>query len=251
LRDGLFKKDDFIAALYDIIPSRRELMESYQEEFAFLFAQTGPLNGQRWSIRNELLIGRDSSCDIIISDRQVSRHHVHIIPTAKGIQIEDLGSKNGTELNGELVLEPRFLQDGDIIDVALAQKFVFFSSDATIPLENTVQGILPIEDTPGWLKLDKRSRKVWIQDKEILPPLSYFQFQLLVQLYESEGKVVSRQDLISNIWNSEDAVNISEQALDALVRRLRDRLADADPRHVYIITVRGHGLRLDNPSHTR
>ena len=40
---------------------------------------------------------------------------------------------------------------------------------------------------------------------------------------------------------------IPEQALDALIRRLRDRLASVDPSHTYIITVRGHGLRLDNP----
>jgi DNA-binding response OmpR family regulator len=35
--------------------------------------------------------------------------------------------------------------------------------------------------------------------------------------------------------------------LDALVRRLRDRLGDNDPDHDYVITVRGYGLRLDNP----
>jgi DNA-binding winged helix-turn-helix (wHTH) protein len=35
--------------------------------------------------------------------------------------------------------------------------------------------------------------------------------------------------------------------LDALVRRLRDRLSAIDNDHQYIITIRGHGLRLDNP----
>jgi len=40
---------------------------------------------------------------------------------------------------------------------------------------------------------------------------------------------------------------ISEQALDALIRRLRDRLAGIDPTHAFVVTVRGHGLRLDNP----
>ncbi len=38
---------------------------------------------------------------------------------------------------------------------------------------------------------------------------------------------------------------VSEQAIDALVRRLRDRIAELDPKHQYIITVRGHGFRLD------
>jgi DNA-binding response OmpR family regulator len=49
------------------------------------------------------------------------------------------------------------------------------------------------------------------------------------------------------VWGDEDAADVSEQALDALVRRLRDRLAALDPTNNYIITVRGHGLRLENP----
>jgi DNA-binding response OmpR family regulator len=40
---------------------------------------------------------------------------------------------------------------------------------------------------------------------------------------------------------------VSEQAIDALVRRLRDRLAEVDPNGEYIVTVRGHGFRMDNP----
>ncbi len=70
---------------------------------------------------------------------------------------------------------------------------------------------------------------------------------MLEVLYEHEGRVVPRKDLIAEIWGEENAVEVSEQALDALVRRLRDRLAEVDPNHAYVVTVRGHGLRLDNP----
>jgi DNA-binding response OmpR family regulator len=48
------------------------------------------------------------------------------------------------------------------------------------------------------------------------------------------------------VWG-EDALGISEQALDALVRRLRERLAELEPNHEFVVTVRGHGLRLENP----
>jgi len=54
--------------------------------------------------------------------------------------------------------------------------------------------------------------------------------------------------LIHAVWGEENAVGVSEQALDALIRRLRDRLSSFDSEHSYIITVRGHGLRLENPS---
>ena len=58
--------------------------------------------------------------------------------------------------------------------------------------------------------------------------------------------MVPRDELIAAIWGA-DAIEVSAQALDALVRRLRDRLAEIDPTHAYIVSVRGHGLRLDNP----
>jgi DNA-binding response OmpR family regulator len=97
------------------------------------------------------------------------------------------------------------------------------------------------------LRLEKRSRQVWVRDEEVLPPLSVSQFHLLEILYEREGQVVPRKEIIARIWGVENAVDVSEQALDALVRRLRDRLATLDPTNPYIITVRGHGLRLENP----
>ena len=79
-------------------------------------------------------------------------------------------------------------------------------------------------------------------------PLSGSQFRLIKALYEQQGEVVSRTDLIVAIWGEDEALGVSEQALDALVRRLRDRINSIDPEHEYIVTVRGHGLRLENYS---
>jgi DNA-binding winged helix-turn-helix (wHTH) protein len=218
------------------------------EDSPTLVGQTGPLNGQRWMIKDSTLIGRDDSCDIIIPDRQVSRHHARLVTTPNGTQIEDLGSKNGTHCNGQAIVEPHFLQDGDVIQVALAQQFVFLSSDATLPLEAPFSQPEELSMLPHSLRLDKRSRRVWVGKEEILPPLSVSQFQLLELLYDNQGEVVSRDDLVKVVWGEEQAVGVSEQALDALIRRLRDRLAAADPRHAYLVTVRGHGVRLENPT---
>ncbi len=225
-------------------------MEPNTDEFAVLVGQTGPLNGQRWSLRASLVLGRDATCDIVIPDRQVSRHHARLTPSSAGVRLEDLGSKNGTHLNGQLIIEPAYLQDGDVIQIALSQQFVFLSSDATVPLGSeeidfsVFQASPPF--VPGRLRLEKRSRRVWIGDSEVLPPLSVSQFRLLELLYDHEGRVVPRQDLIKEVWGEEQAIEVSEQALDALVRRLRDRLAGVDSKHNFIVTVRGHGLRLDN-----
>jgi len=216
------------------------------EEFPILVAQSGPLNGERFAINASLVIGREDTCDIVIPSRQVSRVHARLTQTAIGIELEDIDSKNGTHCNGKLINSPVLLQDGDIIQIALAQQFLYLSSDATMPLESEPLEMLQVN--PNYLRMETRSRRVWIGSEEVLPPLSVSQFSLLELLYNHQGRVVERKKLIENVWGEEDAIGVSEQALDALIRRLRDRLAAVNPTHSYIITVRGHGLRLDNPS---
>ncbi len=210
-----------------------------------LVGQTGPLNGRRWSLRGEIRVGRDPTNEIVIDERQVSRVHARFFLTPHGIWLEDMSSKNGTHHNGKLIEESILLQDGDIIQIALAQQFIFISSDATLPLSAEDIEFLPPQT--GRLKLEKQSRRVWLGNEEVIPPLSVAQFKLLEILYEHQGLVVARMDLIEGIWGDNQDVAISEQALDALIRRLRDRLASIDPTHPYVATVRGHGLRLDNP----
>lgn len=219
-------------------------MERSGAELPILIAQTGPMNGQRWLLEHAVIIGRDPSCELVINDRQVSRFHARFEPTPQGVFLEDLGSKNGTYCNGRRVDEPLLLKDGDLIQVALVQHFAFLSSDATMPIETD---LLPADRPQRQLQLDPRSRRVWVNRKEVAPPLSAQQFRLLHTLDRHHGQVVSRQELIDDVWGTDEAAGVSEQAFDALVRRLRDRLVGLDSAHGYIITVRGHGLRLDNP----
>ena len=91
--------------------------------------------------------------------------------------------------------------------------------------------------------VDEKSRRVWVEGKELTPSLSAPQFRLLAELVAHEGRVMPRNDLVHSIWADAEAEGVSEQALDALIRRLRDRLAELDSTHNYIETVRGHGLR--------
>jgi len=203
----------------------------------------GPLEGKKWDVISELLIGREQDCDIAIVDRQVSRLHARITNLGNNrIQLEDLGSKNGTYLKGELLKKNVILEDGDTIQIALIQKFSFYLSDATMPLE----GLLPQSQRDSKrIVLDTKSRRVWIKGRELLPPLSLPQFRLLDALSQKAGMVVSRNELIQAVWQEEESEGISEQAVDALIRRLRGRLAEVDPAHEYLVTVRGHGLRLE------
>lgn len=220
-------------------------MPPSSESYPILIAQSGPLSGERWVIRTPLLIGRGEDCDIIIPDRKISRHHARLAPGSDGITLEDLDSKNGTHHNAKPLKGSVMLTDGDLIQIALAQKFTYLSSDATIPLEFEIPP--QISEGKRRLRMDKRSRRVWANEVEVQPPLSVAQFTMLEMLYLRDGLVVTREEMVKQIWNDEEAYGVSDQALDALVRRLRDRLAEADRVHEYVVTVRGHGLRLENP----
>ena len=217
-----------------------ELMDSNFDDFPILIAQEGPLKGERWTLDHTLVIGRDSTCDLTIPDRKISRYHARLTPTSDGVLLEDMDSKNGTFCNGEAVTAPLLLQDGDLVQIAVTQNFMFLVSDATMPLTENNTRI-------GRLMIDLRSRRVLVDQQQVTPPLSAQQFRLLWRLYEQQGDVVSRPDLVDAVWGEDEALGVSDQALDALIRRLRDKLSGYDPGHQYIVTVRGHGIRLNNP----
>ncbi len=208
-----------------------------------LVAREGQLVGQRWTIdADEFVIGRGHDCHIVLPERQVSRHHVKILQENGGYILHDLASKNGTHINGTQVEGTAVLQDGDEIQIALAVKLVFVGTDATIPL--TFDPPKP----EGNLVIDESRRAVIIKKVELSPPLSLAQFRLLELLYKADGAVCSRDDIVNVVWPDTEGLGVSEQAIDALVRRLRDRLTEVD-NHNYIVTVRGHGFRIDNTPH--
>jgi len=130
------------------------------------------------------------------------------------------------------------LKDGDEIQLALCVKMGFIGADATLPLA--------LSGPNRGLHIDQAARRVFIGGLELTPPLSVAQYRLLELLFEREGEVISRDAIVEAVWPEEETMGISEQAIDALVRRLRDRISAADPDHAYIVTVRGHGFRLDN-----
>ncbi len=213
------------------------------DEKPVLVAREGQLVGQRWTIDNdEFIIGRGSDCQIILPERQVSRHHVKIMHEDGRYILHDLGSRNGTHLNGTQFEGQIQLQDGDEISIALCVKLVFVGTDATLPL--TFEP--PTQE--GNMQLDEAQRAVIINGKTLNPPLSLAQFRLLELLYNGAGAVCSRDAIVEVVWPGTEGLGVSEQAIDALVRRLRDRLAELDEFN-YIVTVRGHGFRIDNEPH--
>ena len=213
-------------------------------ELPVLIAETGKLSGSRWVVESDqILIGRGPECDLVVADRQVSRHHARIRRTGASYVLEDLASKNGTHLNGVPIEGEVPLQDGDVIQIALVLRLVFVGTEDTIPLHR--EGLTAVG--LGRLRMDPQAHRVWVGRTEIDPPLSPPQHRLLELMIENLDRVVSREQIVEHVWPESAGEGVSDQAIDALVRRLRERLTEFDPGHPYILTVRGHGFRLNNP----
>ena len=67
--------------------------------------------------KDTLIIGRLAECDIAFDDSNVSRRHAEIKALVGGYAVNDLGSTNGTKVNGVTITFERALRDGDIISV--------------------------------------------------------------------------------------------------------------------------------------
>ncbi len=89
----------------------------------FLVAQSGPLQGQRLRLtKQRSVIGRHPACDVVVDCSAVSRQHASVTLGDDGTHIEDLGSRNGTVVNGRLLTGGCRLEDGDDVRVG-TQRF--------------------------------------------------------------------------------------------------------------------------------
>ena len=65
----------------------------------FLIVRSGPRAGERIELVAELVVGRENA-DVTVSDEEVSRRHLAVRPHEDGVELEDLGSTNGTFVDG-------------------------------------------------------------------------------------------------------------------------------------------------------
>ena len=73
-------------------------------------------DGRTVAVVDGLVLGRAADCGIVVDDEKSSRHHARFVVEVGVVEIEDLGSRNGTLLNGAKV-ERRMVRDGDVITI--------------------------------------------------------------------------------------------------------------------------------------
>ena len=96
---------------------------------ALLVVQRGPGAGSRYLLDTDLsTVGRHPESDIFLDDITVSRRHVEFRREGENFRVHDVGSLNGTYLNGDRVDDAE-LQNGDEVRIGKF-RLMFFASDA-------------------------------------------------------------------------------------------------------------------------
>lgn len=92
--------------------------------------RSGPSVGKVYPLdKGEMFVGRDLSNDIVINDPEISRRHARLFQQGNGYVLEDLGSTNGSFVNGQRLVGPNILRPGDSITFGERMSMVFESSD--------------------------------------------------------------------------------------------------------------------------
>jgi pSer/pThr/pTyr-binding forkhead associated (FHA) protein len=198
--------------------------------------QDGQYRELEWE-SEQITIGRDGANDIVIDHPLASRRHARLERVSEGFAVRDLESTNGTFLNQERIEGLCALRNQD--QIIIADTVIVFQDP-----EATVKGVLPPEllrAAREELRVDGRTKEVFIKGQCIEPPLTVKEFQLLELLYTRRGQVISKDEIARQVWDYEV---FDYNAIDALVYRLRQRI-ETDPAHPrYLITQRGFGYKL-------
>jgi pSer/pThr/pTyr-binding forkhead associated (FHA) protein/sugar lactone lactonase YvrE len=96
----------------------------------------GPEAGRTVPLTASVALGRDRTCDVVIDDEEMSRRHARVVVDDGKVTVVDLGSLNGTFVNGERITGPRRLEPGDLVT-----------------LGTTVMEFLPAGSGPGFTRV--------------------------------------------------------------------------------------------------
>lgn len=118
-----------------------------------LIMRTGPTPGAAYTLEgDQLMIGRDSTNEIVINDAEVSRRHARLTFQGGKYVLEDLGSTNGTFVNGQRLAGPRVLKPGEVVSFGEQIVLVFevVSIDPGATVASPRAAAVPVASRPAY-----------------------------------------------------------------------------------------------------
>ncbi|MGD8902237.1 MAG: FHA domain-containing protein [Anaerolineae bacterium] len=145
-------------------------MANTRQAEATLIISRGPGAGGRFHIGTApAIIGRQDQCEVQVQDTWVSRQHARIVWTGETYVVEDLGSTNGTFVNGQRVVGSRTLRSGDHLQLGDQVELLFQLQVPTVMHEEpALNGMAPAPRSdasppPAQAPLgDRKRRRTWI-----------------------------------------------------------------------------------------
>ena len=187
-----------------------------------------------------ITIGRDLTCTVQLDSPYVSRYHARIERRDNVAALIDLGSRNGSQLNGLPVDGEALFQPGDMLTIGDA---TIQALDASTPTSRTLtfREEAPAPPAADHLHVDPHLYAVSIGGRPLERRLSVQEFELLRYLYEHHGRVCLRKELGDTVWGID---RWDHNMLHRLVHRLKEKLEPAPERPRYVQTVPQFGYRV-------
>ncbi|UCC30661.1 MAG: SpoIIE family protein phosphatase [Phycisphaerales bacterium] len=188
-----------------------------------------------------IVIGRDSSCEIPLDDPSASRRHARFAPTAHGYLVEDLGSKNGTLVNGAPCTS-KLLKNGD--QVQIGSTVAVYTESAG----STAGSVVISEDAT----VSHATRYI---SRERRLALSQQRLQMIYELSERLTTLQSRDSLLENAMDicfetlsfERGAIGIRQRVPRGLdwpvVRNLRGAEGELTISRTLLVRALEHGER--------
>lgn len=201
----------------------------------------------------ETLVGRVSkqmTPDLALTNAFISQEHLVIRRELDKAVLYDLGSRNGTEINGVRITpyKPYPLKNSDIIKLAKGMVVLHFSymyADQTLEIEPlSITGKIKIPEQPLIIHWEKR--ECLVEGKRIM--MSEKEYLLIRVLHENANRLVPLEEIKLRVWperslGADGVPDVTLDELNALIYRVRKKYG----KDTFLISaVRGSGYVLES-----
>lgn len=209
------------------------------DEFVVVVTLPGTPEHFTRTCNGAVLVGRSNDCQIQLSHPLVSRHHAELASLGeRQFHVCDLGSRNGTTVNGQVLRDASATLSGDV-SVQIGPYLLLLAPPAT---EDSDTVLFDARNVTTRVTLDRGVHAVLLDGKVVVERLSGLEYRLLDALAAAAPNLVENKALGDAVW---EAGQWDSYMLHNLVRRVRRKMeqsgVDTDE---LIVSAPGVGYRL-------